>query len=142
MEYNGRDYAGIPMPPLENHPRFRAADGKEHIINAGNDNDDNFFCFLVPEERENLSHYMFLLLAQIKKGWLTRKEIDTARRRNSKLPFEYPGIRCRHCGGIEKGHYFPSSCKNLQASQGNIGYLSSSWLLTCFIFQLAHYHNK
>jgi len=26
------------------------------------------------------------------------------------------GLRCRHCGGKDKGSYFPSSCKNLQAT--------------------------
>eukprot|EP00804_Cyclotella_cryptica_P011368 CCRYP_016030-RA/>CCRYP_016030-RA protein AED:0.27 eAED:0.27 QI:5/1/0.5/1/1/0/2/0/90 len=25
------------------------------------------------------------------------------------------GLRCRHCGGKDRGSYFPTSCKNLQA---------------------------
>lgn len=134
MERNGNDeqyqYSSIPMPPLENHPPCTAGvddEEKENIPHAGHEKDDNFFCFLVPDDRKKLSDYMFLLLAQIKKGHLTGKDIDTSRRRNSKLPLGYPGMRCRHCGGIEKGHYFPSSCKNLQASPGNIGFFSRGW---------------
>ncbi len=75
----------------------------------------NSFYFVTPEEKDKLSDYMFLLMAQVKRGELTTKDLDNARRKNSALVVGYLGLRCRHCGGTERGHYFPTTSKNLQA---------------------------
>ena len=73
------------------------------------------FYFVAPAEKGVLTNYMFLLLAQVKRGRLNSKDRDNARRRNSGLVEGYLGLRCRHCGGLDRGNYFPSTCKNLQA---------------------------
>ena len=73
------------------------------------------FYFISPEDKTIVSDFMFLLMAQVKRGTLNSKDRDNARRKNSVFTERYLGLRCRHCGGIERGNYFPTTCKNLQA---------------------------
>jgi len=75
---------------------------------------DNFY-FILPNEKKILTDYMFVLMTQVKRGRLTSNDRDNARRNNPVLVEGYLGLRCRNCGGKERGHYFPSTCKNLQA---------------------------
>ncbi len=74
------------------------------------------FYFVKPSERNVITDYMFLLTSQLKLGILTEKDLTKAnRRKNIELAVGYRGMRCRHCGGFDRGNYFPSTCKNLQA---------------------------
>ena len=74
------------------------------------------FYFVTPDERPKLSDYMFLIVSQVVRGILTEEDRSKAnRKKNSELLIGYHGMRCRHCGGTDRGHYFPSTCKNLQA---------------------------
>ena len=68
-------------------------------------------CFLGPEDVEILTDYLIILLTQVKKVVMTDAD-RTKNREGSTLTY---GFRCRHCGGLEKGSYFPSSKKSLQA---------------------------
>ena len=81
----------------------------DELGNAG------YFYFVTPEDRTILTDFMFMLVAQVKRGTLSSKDRDNARRKNSTLTEGYLGLRCRHCGGMERGNYFPTTCKNLQA---------------------------
>jgi len=76
----------------------------------------DIFYFVTSNEKKCLSDFMFFLLAQVTRGVMAENDLNQAnRRRNSGLSVGYLGMRCRHCGGRERGHYFPTSCKNLQA---------------------------
>ena len=69
-------------------------------------------CFLGPEDVEILTDYLIILLTQVKKDFMTDADRQQPNRKGSTLTY---GFRCRHCGGLEKGSYFPSSKKSLQA---------------------------
>ena len=71
--------------------------------------------FLRANDRATLSDYMFLLVAQFKRGAVSQKDLGNARRRNSSIRIGYSGLKCKHCGGSERGSYFPTAQKNLQA---------------------------
>ncbi|KAL3766703.1 hypothetical protein ACHAW5_006961 [Stephanodiscus triporus] len=57
------------------------------------------FCFLLPDDTEYLTDYLFILFAQVKKGVMNESDRAKANRENSQLHF---GLRCRHCGGNER----------------------------------------
>lgn len=80
-------------------------------------------CFLGPEDVNILTDYLVILLTQVKKVVMTDAD-RTKNREGSTLTY---GFRCRHCGGLEKGSYFPSSKKSLQACTASL----HNHLLTC-----------
>ena len=73
-------------------------------------------CFLGPEDVTILTDYLIILLTQVKKVVMTDAD-RTKNREGSTLTY---GLRCRHCGGLEKGSYFPSSKKSLQACTASL----------------------
>lgn len=73
-------------------------------------------CFLGPDDVEILTDYLIILLTQVKKVVMTDAD-RTKNREGSTLMY---GFRCRHCGGLEKGSYFPSSKKSLQACTASL----------------------
>ncbi len=78
-------------------------------------NDPLGFYFVTPADKSTLTDYMFLVIAQVRRGILTPDDLTNARRKNPILQPGYLGLRCRHCGGTKRGQYFPTTCKNLQA---------------------------
>mmetsp|Transcript_38990 Transcript_38990/g.70226 ORF Transcript_38990/g.70226 Transcript_38990/m.70226 type:complete len:724 (+) Transcript_38990:79-2250(+) len=83
---------------------------------AGAVRDGKDFYFILPTDMDYLTDYLFLLYAQVKKGVMNDTDLAKANRaKYSKLNMGFPGMRCRHCGGNERGNYFPSSVKNLAA---------------------------
>ena len=103
-------------------PSFASSDG-----GSSSEEDSPAFFFVVPEDKPILTDFMFVVMAQIKRGELTTHDLTNARRKNALLRPGYLGLRCRHCGGTRRGQYFPTSCKNLQACPSMI----AKHLMTC-----------
>ena len=72
--------------------------------------------FILPEDFECLTDYHVLLFAQTKSGKMTQSDITKTNRLNSAHCVGYPGLRCAHCGGNERGSYFPTTMRNLNGS--------------------------
>ncbi len=96
-------------------------------VDAVRSNIDDTGYFVTPAESLLLTDFMFIVIAQVKRGELTVEDLSNARRKNSILRPGYLGLRCRHCGGTKRGHYFPTTSKNLQATPSMI----YKHLLTC-----------
>ena len=80
-----------------------------------NRNSDHYV--ITADEKTEVTDYLFLLMAQMKPCVFSEADRRQRNRNNSsEIEIGYPGMRCRHCGGIERGNYFPLSCRNLQAS--------------------------
>ena len=76
---------------------------------------------IIPEDQSEATDYMFFLLSQFKLGYFTKAECERGARKNLVLKTcGYPGLRCKHCGGLDTGSYFPSTCKNLQSAPANM----------------------
>jgi hypothetical protein len=76
------------------------------------------FYFILPDDFELLTDYFVTLYSQVTRGVMTEADMNTGNRKNAasmENGVGFLGFRCRHCGGKEKGSYFPSSSKNLQA---------------------------
>lgn len=89
-------------------------------VNSENHNLSDYY-FVTNDDyypKKKISDYLFLLLAQMKPGIFTKNDQLNSRNRNNanQIPVGYKGLRCRHCGGMQKGNYFPLTKKNLQAT--------------------------
>lgn len=74
-------------------------------------------CFLLPSDLTMLTDYFILLFSQVTRGVMNEFDLDKAKHKSRKCDqLGFLGLRCRHCGGVERGSYFPSSAKNLQAT--------------------------
>ena len=69
--------------------------------------------FILPEDFEHLTDYYVLLFAQTKGGKMTQSEMQAKKRKSTVHSVGFPGMRCTHCGGNQRGSCFPSSVKNL-----------------------------
>jgi len=69
--------------------------------------------FILPEDFEHLTDYYILLFAQTKGGKMTQSEMQAKKRKSTVHSVGFPGMRCTHCGGNQRGSCFPSSVKNL-----------------------------
>lgn len=69
--------------------------------------------FILPEDFEHLTDYYVLLFAQTKGGKMTQSEMQAKKRKSTAHSVGFPGMRCTHCGGNQRGSCFPSSVKNL-----------------------------
>ena len=67
----------------------------------------------MPEDFEHLTDYYILLFAQTKGGKMTQSEMQAKKRKSTAHSVGFPGMRCTHCGGNQRGSCFPSSLKNL-----------------------------
>ena len=75
------------------------------------------YYIVTAEEKHKVTDYLYIIMAQMKPSVFSHEDKCKKNRKNrSNITLGYPGLRCRHCGGIERGNYFPLTCRNLQAS--------------------------
>ncbi|KAL7544563.1 hypothetical protein ACHAWF_007940 [Thalassiosira exigua] len=74
------------------------------------------FYFVTADDLEHLTDYTALLFCQVKPGLMNETDLAKPNRiKCTKVDLEFPGFRCKHCGGNERGNYFPSSKETLTA---------------------------
>lgn len=75
------------------------------------------FYFIAPQDFDLLTDYYILLYSQVKRAVMTNADMSGNRKNSasSEIGPGFLGFRCKWCGGSQKGSYFPSSAKNLQA---------------------------
>ena len=82
-----------------------------------NPNDECFESLLLLEsDLSCITDYFILLFSQVKRGVMNEYDLEKAKKRRACDHIGFLGLRCRHCGGVERGKYFPSCAKNLQAT--------------------------
>ncbi len=100
----------------------------ESTVAAEEDEESDDAHFLRASDRFIMSDYLFLLIGQFKRGRVGDVEFSNARRRKTTIPIGYSGLKCKHCGGNERGAYFPTAQKNLQACPS----MFHKHLLSCY----------
>ncbi len=73
------------------------------------------FCFIQPDDLNLLTDYHALVFAQVKRGVFNANDLDIYTRKAETFEEVFRGMCCRHCGGNDKGSYFPISAKNIQS---------------------------
>ena len=86
-------------------------------VTPPNQTEQSNFYFIAPQDFALLTDYYILLYSQVKRAVMTEADMSGNRKNSASTEMGpgFLGFRCRWCGGKQKGSYFPSNAKNLQA---------------------------
>eukprot|EP00984_Skeletonema_dohrnii_P035103 scaffold34616_cov159-Skeletonema_dohrnii-CCMP3373.AAC.8 len=91
------------------------------------DQGDGILSFLLASDLTLLTDYFILLFSQVTRGVMNETDLARAKKSRPCNVVGFFGIQCKHCGGIDRGKYFPSCAKNLCATPPTL----HSHLLIC-----------